>query len=607
MPTSTCSITGEGPAGFHLSISRDARGRLATDLSPRGREAAAHTRTAEHGHDRLLMLGHGLAPPERVAAEFAAAMDRDTPDRLTTLSGGHMFVVVRPEEVLVYTDLAGQFAVYYSEKDGHTVVGSDLRELAAAHGRSPDPLTVAIHITCPNVLPLTSGRTHFRGVRTVEGGSVLRADGVRVSVRTYHDRLPDLAPSDEHVARLREALTVSVRARCTAGVVTADLSGGLDSTSLAFAAAAHTPTPLSTVVYHNPLVPAADLADAVRAAGLDDRIDLSVVRGDAETLPYQGLSHMPARPAGEPAAGVIAHRRTLLRLRWAAARGSAAHLTGEGGDALLHPPPSYLANLARHGRVLRLARDSMALGRSRNVSPAALAARAMVLAFGTHPRALAALGHRMRDPLRGSADAPAHAVAWWHVPGEPLRWLSGRTRAALSEIAGDPATARVLPEGIGPAEHTMLAELRAAARTQRYTRELGATVGVEVHAPFLDNAVVLACTRVPVARRADARAYKPLLARVMRGLVPPEVISRVTKGSYHAEEYAGARLARGEIRSLLAGSRLAALGVIDLPAFEETLIRLHMGLPAPLGAIGRLISAETWLRALDSPPRTDTC
>ncbi|WP_066364522.1 asparagine synthase-related protein [Herbidospora mongoliensis] len=484
------------------------------------------------------------------------------------LAGAYSCVVVTADRAEVHSDRAGQFPFHFSVRGHETLIAHHATLLATLHSRTPDPLTAAIQIACPNVIPLAIGRSFF------------------TDVGRYESTIP--APHGP----LREALVDAIRRRGTG--VTADFSGGIDSTSLAFLAAAH--GPVEAVVYHHPQLPAADLDAARQAAELSARIRLSVVTGEEKTLPYRGIgSGWQLSALDWPAPGLLAHRRAALRLDWAHRTAAPIHLTGEGSDALFQPPPSYLATLVRRGELRKWATHSAQLSRLRQASALDLAVRAVRLAATSHGQALRGLARSLTRPQTATTPRAADAVGWWSVSGEAAGWLSPQIRNDLADLAGDPATARKLSDGTTPARHAMLAALRSAAAAQRFLRTLGDHFGVAVHAPYLDDAVVGAVLDGPEPDPDPARA-KPRLADTLAGLVPEAVLTRKTKGAYQAEEYAGARAARPEISALLRDSRLADLGVIDPAAVAATLTRLNAGARVPLSALGRLVALEVWLR-----------
>jgi asparagine synthase (glutamine-hydrolysing) len=606
----------------------------------------------------VAVLGQCLAGAERMRADLERALETGRLEELTRWPGGYLTLVVRDGGLTAFADPAGQFPLYYRHADGRTVVGSSATAVAQAAGvdRRPDRLALAAWIFCPGVPALTGERSALDGVARLGGGRALDATaGGGLACWTHEPLLPGRHAHPAGAAQaLGAALDAAVRARATAGRrVTADFSGGLDSTSVALLAARHLPE-LTAFTYHQPGAPAGDLEHARRYAALDGRLKLEVVCGTERTLPYEpwepGLAdaddraggpggpyesgrsggperadghdradrpYGPYRPAGfdrpygphrscesrpaacagvpadEPDQAFAVRARLALRLERVAAAGGEVHLGGEGADALLVASPAYLGDLARHGALRRLARECRILGGRRHVAPAAVAARALRLARTPMARALRHLAH---DLARPAARDPhwADAIAWWAPPGTETAWLTPRARADLAELA---LAAQVTP-GLGAGDHAALCELRTSATVQRLLGELARGFGVWPQAPFLDNDVVRACLAVPACDRAAPPAVKPLLAAALADRVPAAVLARTTKGDYTGEDYRGARRNAAGLRAVLAAPRLADLGIVVPGAVAASLDRALAGSAAPFPAFNRLLAAEEWLRGL---------
>jgi asparagine synthase (glutamine-hydrolysing) len=552
----------------------------------------------------LLLIGDCLLSSQERSAEFAAAVAAGNLDRTAEWPGSYSAVVLSCRGVIAYSDLAGQFPLYYSRRGDEFLIGSDLRSVAVAHYRRPDPVSAAMRIACPAVLPMWSTRSAYADVGRLAGGAVLRADSDSLNVRVETARLPLPVAGrslGDGAAMLRCALTAAVRSRSESRLVSCDFSGGLDSTSIAFLAARYSPQSVASIVYHQPLAPAEDIADAVRFAALDQRIALTVVRGSTGTLPFTGLAEAAGAAAfwsAEPSPEALAASRTALRLAAASASGAQVHLTGEGGDALLLAAPSYLASLARPQRTRTLLQHCASYGRLRFVSPGRLAARAVRLAATSSSRALTAVAAELENPVCGAGQWP-DLISWWPPCGEAATWLTPAIRREIADIAADPMTARAVGPDIGPADLTALTDLRRSGDAQRHLRELAQPYGISVQAPFLDSEVITAALSLPAETRADPRSYKPLLGAALRGLVPAAVFDRRTKGDYAAEDYLGARAGSHALRDLLRDSRLAALGVIEPGALDPTLDRMIAGVAVPLGPLNMLLATESWLRSAD--------
>lgn len=551
-----------------------------------------------HGDVCLLIVGDCLLGDQSRAAALDSAAREGDLDRVTTWPGAFSAIIVRRDTVTAYADPSDQFPLYYSQRGDETLVAADPAALAAAHDREPDPVTAAAHIACPTVYPLWRGRSHYEGIGRVPAGGRLRARAGAIEVEPGDAALPLPGRSlEEGAAALRAALLAAVRARCEGRLVAADFSGGLDSTSIAFLAAASAQAPVTAVAYHQPLAPAEDLPYATRYAALDQRLSLTVITGTAETLPFAGLSGTIGYV--EPQPGWLAAERSLARLVAARRSGARLHLTGEGGDAILMSAPSYLATLARRGKPVTLLRHSGAYARLRKVGPASLVGLAVRLAGTSGRQALSQLaaelaGTRLRRENWGDA------IAWWPPAGQAASWLTTRVRRQLAEVVGDPATVSLMPAGAGPADLAALSDVRRSGDAQRQLRQLATALGLDTQAPFLDSAVIRAALSVPAPVRASPWAYKPLLGAALGGLVPAEVLARRTKGDYAAEDYAGVRAALPTLRAQLRDSRLASLGVIEPAAVMDALNLMAAGVAVPLGPLNTLLATESWLRSREN-------
>lgn len=576
-----------------------------------GRWRDGELRSVDGPEGTVLVLGQCLADDDRLRRTALRALASGGPDELTRLPGSYLCLVVRQHELTAYVDAAGQYPLFFRDTGGRLVFGTRPVSVADAAGtrRGPDTAVLAAGIFCPGAPALTGERSVVAGVSKLGGGQALRRTARGSVERWTHEPLETdpRATFAQSAEALRDALETAVRLRVAGGRrVSADFSGGLDSTSLAFLTLRHRPGPLPVTTYQAATSTCDDLVHAERFARLDPRLRMAVVSGTRETLTYQGLGDRSgggSHDGGEPDSAVVALARTRLRLGQVARVGGGVHLGGEGGDALLVAPPGYLGALARPERVCQLAKDSRELARARQEAPSAVAARAVGLARTPLATALRRLADGFEHRARGGTERAGardigwlDAIAWWPEPGSEIGWL---TRAVSGELA---ALARQAAAGVGHAagsragDLTALDNMRTSGAVQRQLSETARPFGVWPQAPFLDSAVIRACAALPAHLRAAPPAFKPLLGAALADLVPPPVLARRTKGDYGDEDYQGARACARQLRSVLLDSRLADLGVVEPAAVTASLDRALMGLRAPFPALNRLLAAEIWLR-----------
>ncbi|WP_405897418.1 asparagine synthase-related protein [Streptomyces sp. NBC_00727] len=125
------------------------------------------------------------------------------------------------------------------------------RHLAALVGTRIDTKRLACAFLAPSVPALASGRTYFSGVEQLPPGSriELPATGDRYTCSTTW--CPDPLDGPPPHLRLRNALTAAVRLRAdTDPALSSDLSGGLDSTTVAVLASRIGADPVNAVTIH---------------------------------------------------------------------------------------------------------------------------------------------------------------------------------------------------------------------------------------------------------------------------------------------------------------------------------------------------------------------
>ena len=546
----------------------------------------------DQGPHKVAVVGHHFSGCDQISASDSGTEHADE-FRLTGLAPGcHSTVVAHTSGLSACTDPVGQFPLYSAQSGGRVLVGPSAAVLAAEIGDSIDPVQLATRIACPDMPDLFATRTMYRNVDRIPEGTVLRIDACGTRQSEHHRIRADPSISLAEVAeQLRDRLLASVQARTEAASrLTADFSGGFDSTSLAFLAAT-SGAPVATLTsYHEDLsTDTDDIERARRFAGLNKRLAHHMVPGSAEHLPFQDLVAASEEPHGAP----IFLGPMRERLAAASNLGADLHVVGEGGDVVLGAPPAYLADLARRGDLTTLWRHCVSWARLRTRSPLKLFRQAVTVGTTSRSQALRNLARAIQNGRSG--EFPTWEDDWICYGRRPWSdWLTARARRQLAANVFELADHDASNDNIG--DLVTRSWLRSQTLTQQAIREAGNQVGISVHAPFLDSDVVRTCLSLPAHLRVNPNVAKPLLRAALTDLIPKAVLSHPAKGDYTKESHHGVRRAAPTLRRLFAESATADHGLLEPGPVRLVLDRAIQGFPTPWGALSQVIAVELWLR-----------
>jgi asparagine synthase (glutamine-hydrolysing) len=539
---------------------------------------------------RLAVVGDCYASESELAVGLAAAR-RGQWRALTRWPGSYWVVVDDGVSTTVLTDVAGTKPVYYAAHSGGTAWASQASLVAALTGVGFDMEAVTTRMVCPTVTEVCGDATAYSRIRRVPAGHALRIGSGDRHVIGY-EPLEEMLPFDQAADELRQALVTAVETRARASRhLSADFSGGLDSTSLALLAV-RDGHPLLAITNDD----ATSANDDVRYARLlsagQPLITHVVVPGTG--LFFDRMDQAP--PTDQPFTDSARWAMRSGYQREVLAYGSDLHLTGAGGDTLLAASPSYLADLVslHPGPARALLRHAVGRARLRHLPVRTVVASAVALSRRSYADALRELAAEVRLPAaRWERAASSRRLRWCGSGGLAL-WLTPDARAQL--VGRIEAAAEDVDLGDMPiSRHRAWSELREFGA---YQAELAAQTragGVNAHAPLLDNQVVRAAMAISVAQRQSVQVQKPLLGAALDGLVPKLLLERTTKGAYDGNAFTGLRTNADRIRCLLEGSRLAAAGLVDLDPVRAELERLIAGVPGRLASLETLITTELWL------------
>ncbi|WP_240136473.1 lasso peptide isopeptide bond-forming cyclase [Streptomyces sp. MUM 178J] len=602
--------TGPGDAHFAVFTDREDAAAVARSFAHPGTRVLKHPSgrpwlvgkwdeaeavTAYAGSAALAIIG--CCPIDAAALERHAARLRDLAELdvlARSLPGSFHLVAALDGGLRVQGTASGLRLVFHAAVDGIRVAATRADILADTLGAAPDEQRLAVRLLWPVSYPLFE-TSLWREVTAVppQDALIVGADGRSARHSRWWTPPEPVRTLADGAPLVREALTEAVDARTRqGGVVSCDLSGGLDSTSICFLADRSTAKVVASTW------PGRDPADtdlywAEQAAKRLPDVEHVVWDADASPLVYDDLLGIDDL-LDEPTIGVMDRSRVLHHLPGMAARGSRLHLTGIGGDHVAWCSEAYYHRLLRTRPLfaLRQLRGFRALWQW------PLGAMVRALADSRpYGRWLADTAGHLRDP----APATVSTSLGWGMPPRLFDWVTPEAeRMAKRALREAGATAMPLHPDRGM--HADLEQIRSCTRIIRQWDRMAAKAGVPMASPFLDDRVIEASLAVRPSERVSPWQYKPLLTAAMRGIVPEACLRRANKAAASMDAAEGLRRHRADLLALWENSRLEQLGLVDGNALRQ--LAQRPSAPGLRDAIlYSTIASEVWLRGL-SPART---
>lgn len=501
-------------------------------------------------------------------------------DFVTELRG--MFALAlwddKEQQLVLVRDRVGKKPLYYSEKAEEFLFGSEIKALVAGTGvpLETDEQALADYLGWGGI---HAPATIYRQVRAVEPGEalVVRARKVARRWKYWHLRMhPKVKLTrEEAVERIdglvRDAVDLRLRSDVPVG---AFLSGGIDSGIVTALAAQQYPGKLTTITigFEDGEFDERPLARLVAQRYDTDHHEVVIHPQVARDLPKIAAAYdQPfGDSSGVPSYYVAEAARQFVKVV----------LNGDGGDEVF---AGYRRCVA--GRINRLlwwadgARCRPAWG---------LLARLMPVP--RRVRSGYAFAHRL---VRGLAQDPVQRYLSWSVdvlteqekrawcnPGSRVsgagaaqdvpNWLAGTkpsdrlARAYLDQFRDSGPMDRMLgADFAGVLPHDLLVKMDIACMAH----------GLEARSPLLDHVLIDVVSRFPEATKLPGFETKPLLRRLSRRYVPPEVQAAPKCGF----EIPVVRWLRGELRPLCEDIMLSRNGLLCQILQRSALERMLRG------------------------------
>ena len=505
---------------------------------------------------------------ERVIGDFAVAIWDGRERRLVCLRDR---AGVRP---FCYHYVAGRVFAFASEIKALLALTDVPRTLNEA--RVADYVESVLH---------DKEETFYAGIRRLAPAHVLRVDARTLTARRYWSLDPSrtlrLASDHAYAEAYRSVFFEAVRARLGGeGPVGAMLSGGLDSTSVACVArvlleGSGRPLHAFSLVFDT--VTQSDerrFVDAALAVG--DFIAHRIV-GDA-IGPLTDLAATIAHH-DEPfyAPNLFLHQAIYRAARDA---GVAVVLDGLDGDTTVSHGMTWLGELARSGRWVRLAREVRGVA-NRHRSPARHILRRRVLP-AIIPDSLRALAHGLRRSAgsRTLLRADFARRIGWADRSERLR--SGERENHRSERA----------------EHRRRLDWGLLSFILEVADQESARWGVAPAYPFFDSRLIELCLAMPPELKLRQGWTRYVMRAAMDGVIPSAVQWRAGKSDLSAGFRRGLTLGAPDLIPAVIGDDGSALAqYVELSrvraAYDRFLLRPT---DADALALWKVVTVGAWLR-----------
>lgn len=518
----------------------------------------------------------GLEAADGDPVLLRAAWDRWDCSAVEHVRGEFGFLVIDTETRVVVsgTDTLGIHKLFLAAEPRGTWLTSDLALLfeVAPHLRAPGRKGIASFLGC-GAAPGLFGDTLYDGITQCPGGAIVVVSDRGVVTHAPPQQIPPGAQiTDEEAAEeLRRLVSASVDCSlASASPVCMDLSGGLDSSTVASvaarsAAARGVPAPVAFSLFSECLRQA-DERDYQRSVveyhglqqlslNIDDKSDLPDFRrqGQPGMLSLQGW-------AGD------CQRDAVARMNFGTC------LTGQGGDAIFayFLPPLDIAELWQAGSKSQWLRSAWGWSRQGR------------LGFFT----LLAAGRR----------------------GDVLRLMGGP----------EPVSPSWINRGFAPALESAQRRARFGGSDRfcfdhrefhhRAVRNLAAALpppsafSWEPRFPLLSTALVDFAISLPWRLKVSPNQNRILQRMAFRGIVPQKVLDRRSKAEFGGRLSLGLSRSRREWDRHFDGTHLADLGLVESKTFRGACDSFRDRSHGDLSYLAPALLLEAWLAHCESAP-----
>jgi asparagine synthase (glutamine-hydrolysing) len=537
-------------------------------------------------------------------ALLLAAYRRYGQNLAAELNGDYALALFDPKQkrLLLARDVVGTRPLYYAQVKGVLAFASEIKALLRA---LPEPPKANVQYLAVNLLggmpPSDAGLTHFQDVFSLRPGHTLvQEQGKDARVFRHWDFEVEkgirFRRDEEYVEAFREHFFTAVRRRIRSKYpVVVSVSGGLDSSSIY--CVAHkllekepSLTPKLVGITHS----------APEGSSADERKFVAAIERDTKTsidtvpIEFSGVLDGLERTVRtfEAPWSDIQWRNNERMLDRAVAAEARSFLGGQWGDQVMFDA-TYLADLARGLRWTTLGRHIQELPKWMG------AYRSWLVKYTARQTAKSLIPETVRPMIMAyrRRTTPMNRDRRWFT-----EWF--RTEGRKQWPIYQPRKARFVSQSAKVRYQDCGAKYYVQAM-EMYNKS-GAIKGLEFLLPFLDRDLLQYLIQIPGEKIAPNGVHRGLLREAMRGILPDEIVTRRSKGSFTSIENQMLAQQYQEITNFFASNDLLMReGYVDGEALKSTLAELPKAVPE-YGCrltwdLSDLLALDEWMRQFIPP------
>lgn len=562
-------------------------------------------RTADHPLGRVAIIGDCFADADSIDTALNHTLTTGDLSTIGNLPGNYRAILTEhagPTTVL--STIAGT-PIYYNERSGR--IGSRPSFARDESPLVPDTQYIAAQLALSGTdTMLLPGRTSYDGISKIQGGMALTSDNGVMRTEEYDPLAYSSGKTfDQAASNVRDALITAVQTRLDRDPhMTADLSGGMDSSSLSFLAANYiNPRPLNVFRETFTAMPDGDSEYVRRFLEINPQLNLRQrAHNDAPGFSYEEFESMRWT---EDLVSVIdttpyIERNEKAYYELIDTAGSALHMNGSGGDEVVGTSVLYLTGLLAQREYSRFVHESIQWARIYNIAPTDFIAT-MAKLSGPHAsrRALDIAVQTLESPQQSPDTEMLRLLLPWQPTLPIATWLTPGTRRNLIDIYKELRETDIPPEG-SLGDRVAKQYIREASTSNALSNQLSNHYSrTSPQSPFLDTDVVRAAFSIPSSLRGNPHVFKHLLTKALEDVIPPEVLARRSKGVYDYFFSESMRQSKPALLEIMRKSYLGDLDIINPNRVMEVIDGIDTASAVAVMSLDRIVSTEAWLRGLE--------